>query len=270
MHKNEVLWFGLINDWRDEFFEHDEISDQNSIYTRMDMISDVARSSDTIFVIDAGSPSYTFPARYSFKLNQRLISSPSQADMGWAIPASVGVALSEPDKNVIVVVGDGSFMSNIQELAVIKQHNLPIKIIVFNNNGYLSIKNTQNNFYNNRVHGVDDKSGLYFPDLENIAKSFGFNYVKFDIITKLVNILASDVDRLDKCINENNEPTIIEMMCLENEEIIPSQNFKIGLDGKKIQAGLDDMYPFLPEETMEYFNTLNQDYKILDISEKFR
>jgi acetolactate synthase-1/2/3 large subunit len=263
MNNKSERWLDLITEWRCEFYEHDVVGDQNSIYTRMDMISDVAVSSDIIFVIDAGSPSYTFPARYCFNLNQRLISSPSQADMGWAIPASVGVALSEPDKDVVVIVGDGSFMSNMQELAVIKQHNLPIKIIVFNNNGYLSIKNTQNNFYNNRVHGVDDKSGLYFPDLEDIAKSFRFKYLRY-------NFDDDNFSKLDECINENNEPTIIEMMCLENEEIIPSQNFKIGPDGKKIQAGLDDMYPFLPEQTTEYFNTLNQDYKILDISEKFR
>lgn len=263
MNNKSKRWLDLITEWRCKFYDHDVVGDQNSIYTRMKLISDVVNSEDTIFVIDAGSPSYTFPARYPFRYRQRLISSPSQADMGWGIPAAVGVALSEPDKDVVVIVGDGSFMSNMQELAVIKQHNLPIKIIVFNNNGYLSIKNTQNNFYNNRVHGVDDKSGLYFPDLEDIAKSFRFKYLRY-------NFDDDNFSKLDECINENNEPTIIEMMCLENEEIIPSQNFKIGPDGKKIQAGLDDMYPFLPEQTMEYFNTLNQDYKILDISEKFR
>ena len=265
MNNKSERWFNLINEWESEFCKYDnriEI-DPSSIYSRMKMISDVVKSKDTIFVVDTGSPSFSFPVIYPFTYQQKLISSLSQSILGWAIPASVGVALSEPDKSVIVLVGDGSFMSNMQELAVIREYNLNIKIIIFNNNGYLTIKNTQKKFYNNRLYGVDNKSGLYFPDLEDIAKSFGFKYLRY-------NFGNTNFSKLDECINENNEPTIIEMMCLENEEIIPSQNFKIGPDGKRIQAGLDDMYPFLPDETMQYFNTLNQDYKILDISEKFR
>lgn len=194
---------------------------------------------NTIVVTDAGSASYALPQNLKAKLDQRFVFSSAQADMGCAVPAAIGVALAAPEKNVVVVTGDGSFNSNIQELASIKQHNLSIKIFIINNSGYLSIRNTQKRFFDNRVYGVDKQSGLWFPSLHAIAQAYRINYTnifgEFDLKSQVADVLKRDV------------PYIIDINCLHNQEIVPTQMLK-DVNGKKVQAALDDMYPFISDD----------------------
>ena len=112
-----------------------------NLYAVLDAVNTHSFSSH-IIVGDAGSISYAGPVALNAKLGQRFIFSPAQADMGWTVPGAIGISMSSR-RPVIAITGDGSFMSNLQELAVVKQHNLDIKFIILNNNGYLSIKNTQ-------------------------------------------------------------------------------------------------------------------------------
>lgn len=197
---------------------------------------------NTIVVTDAGSASYALPQNLKAKLNQRFVFSSAQADMGCAVPAGVGVALSAQDKNVVIVTGDGSFNSNIQELAAIKQHNLSIKIFILNNSGYLSIRNTQRKFFENRVYGVDKQSGLWFPSLHAIAQAYKIHYTnifgEFDLSQQVFGVLKQD------------QAVIADVNCLHNQEIVPTQMLK-EVDCKKVQAALDDMYPFMPDDEYE-------------------
>ena len=190
---------------------------------------------DAVIMSDAGSAFYMVPQAYKFKGTQRLVMSQSQGDMGWALPASIGVAKAGA-KNVICIVGDGSFMSNVQELAVILRHNLPIKIVVLNNGGYLSIKNTQSKFYGN-VHGVNLETGLWFPEFSQVASTFGMSSVKMNTVSHL-NHFEHFLARDKSC--------LIECICTPDQQILPSQSFK---DGK--QAPLHDMFPFLSDEEMK-------------------
>ena len=144
-------------------------TDGLNIYAVLEAIHEHSRD-DAVIMCDAGSAYYMVPQAYRFKERQRLIMSQSQGDMGWALPAAIGVAKADAVQ-VICIVGDGSFMSNVQELATIREHDLNIKIIILNNKGYLSIKNTQSKFYGN-VHGVDSDTGLWFPDFVDLADVF--------------------------------------------------------------------------------------------------
>lgn len=190
---------------------------------------------DAVIMCDAGSAFYMVPQAYRFKGTQRLVMSQSQGDMGWALPAAIGVAKAGA-KNVICIVGDGSFMSNMQELAVIKEHKLPIKIIILNNRGYLSIKNTQSRFYGN-VHGVDSDTGVWFPDFADVARAFGILYVE----TWCVAVMKKHFPTIFSV----TSPYIVDVLCLRTQQILPSQGFK---DGK--QAPLHDMVPFLSDEEL--------------------
>ena len=192
--------------------------------------------SDHIIMGDAGSISYAGPVALNAKLGQRFIFSPAQADMGWALPGAIGVALASR-KPIISITGDGSFMSNIQELAVVRQHNLDIKLIILNNNGYLSIKNTQQKYFQGRVYGTSGETGLWFPDFGQIATSFGLDY-------HLVNT-ADDLDKFGELFSSVG-PAIIDCKCLADQEILPAQALKNGR-----QAGLHDMTPFLSDEELE-------------------
>jgi len=233
-------WYTKCHEWKNkwpvtqpEYF--DDTDGRLNIYAVLDSISKHSLSTD-ILMGDAGSISYAGPVALRAKENQRLIFSPAQADMGWALPASIGVALASKQQ-VIAITGDGSFMSNIQELAVVKLHNLNIKFIVLNNDGYLSIKNTQTKYFNGRVFGTSGETGLYFPKFKAIADAFELGYEQ---ITTREGLLSF------QHLFEKEGPMIIDCLCKLDQEILPAQALK---DGK--QAGLHDMFPFLSDEELK-------------------
>jgi len=190
------------------------------------------------FIVDAGQPCYILSTNGKYKDNCRYMAQSAQGDMGYAIPASVGAYFANPDLNPVIVIGEGSFYTNMQELAVIRQFNIPVKIFVINNDGYLSIKQTQNKLYNARQWGVNSSTGIYFADIEKVAKSFELEYLKI-----------SSNDQLDmnmKDILHYQKPIIVEFISQHTLDVLPAQAIKP--DGK--QGGLHEMSPFLDEDTL--------------------
>jgi acetolactate synthase-1/2/3 large subunit len=232
-------WIAKCNHWKQKWpvMQPEYLDDTYgiNIYAVLDAISNHS-SDDAVIMGDAGSAFYMVPQAYRIKGTQRLVCSQSQGDMGWALPASIGVAKAGA-KNVICIVGDGSFMSNVQELATIKEHNLPIKIVVLNNKGYLSIKNTQEKFYEGRVHGVNNETGLWFPEFLELAQTFRINATKVWCVSVMEKYFPN--------IFSKRGPWLINCSCTSNQQILPSQSFK---NGK--QAPLHDMLPFLSDEEL--------------------
>jgi acetolactate synthase-1/2/3 large subunit len=203
-----------------------------NLYAVLDAVNQYSTSND-ILMGDAGSISYAGPTALNAKQGQRFVFSPAQADMGWALPGAIGVSMAS-NQPVIAIIGDGSFMSNLQELAVVRQHNLNIKFIILNNNGYLSIKNTQSKYFEGRVFGTSSETGLWFPDFELVAKSFDMGYAEIktgDDLATFPELFAT------------TGSMIIDCRCLEDQEVVPAQGLKNGQ-----QAGLHDLTPFLSEE----------------------
>jgi acetolactate synthase-1/2/3 large subunit len=235
---NRQEWIDKCNHWKAKWpvMQPEYLDDSNglNIYAVLDAIFTHAPD-DAVFMADAGTAFYTLPQAVRIRAQQRIVMSQSQGDMGWALPASIGVAMAGA-KNVICIVGDGSFMSNVQELAVILNHNLPIKIIVLNNKGYLSIKNTQSKFYNGRVYGVNKETGLWFPDFEQLASTFG-------ISSRYVHTVSQF--QFFKEILCMEKPVLIDVQCTQNQQLFPSQGLK---DGK--QMPLHNMAPFLSDEEL--------------------
>ena len=239
-------WIDKCNEWKNKWPvylpEHSDSSNGLDIYEVLETISENLVSSD-IVVADAGSPSYTCPTNLKAKSSGQFIFNPSQADMGWALPASIGVSLNALDCYTIAIIGDGSFYSNLQELAVIRHHQLPIRIFVLNNGGYLSIKNTQTKYFEGRVYGVNEQTGLYFADLQKVAHAFELGYEKISNRNELKSHCNQYMHTPD--------PAIIEVICKQDQEILPAQAFKVLPDGKKVQAPLHDMMPFMSDEEMK-------------------
>lgn len=239
--KDRNAWIEKCNHWKTSWpvmqSEYYDDSDKKlNLYTVLDAVSKYSPS-DSAIVGDAGSISYAGPQAIRAKKGQRLIFSPSQADMGWALPAAIGISLAGASQ-VICITGDGSFMSNMQELAVIQQHKLNIKVIILNNGGYLSIKNTQQKYFDGRVHGTSRESGLWFPDFHDVATAFKMSHRNFSSIASMgsdfTDIFATD------------SPMILNCLCKEDQEILPAQALK---NGK--QAGLHDMIPFLSDDELQ-------------------
>ena len=175
------------------------------------------------------------------KNSQQMFSNSGSASMGYELPAAIGAAIAAPEKTTVCIAGDGSIMMNLQELETIRRLNLNIKIILIANDGYLSIKQTQSNFFNSKF-GADPESGVSFPDFNRIFDSFEIhNY-------KVVN-LNEEIYTLEQ-IFETKNPTGIVV------EADPGQEFEPRIKSRKVgdkimTPQLDDMFPHLSSDELE-------------------
>ena len=135
---------------------------------------------------------------------------------------------------------------NIQELQTVVHYKLPLKLFIWNNNGYLSIRSTQRKFFEGRAIGTDSDSGISFPSTKKIADAYGIKYFIASKVSELDNVLED--------IMKFNGPVICEIMCPENQEIIPATASMRKDDGTMVSKPLEDMYPFLDRE--EFFSEM--------------
>lgn len=119
-------------------------------------------------------------------------------------------------------------------------HKLPVKLFVWNNDGYLSIRATQNKFFEGRFIGTDSASGVSFPDIEKIAVAYGIEYFRIDTI--------QDIEKKMPDIMSKTGPVLCEVKIVRDQEVIPSVSSKKLEDGRLVSAPIEDMYPFLPRD----------------------
>ena len=155
--------------------------------------------------------------------------------MGYDLPAAIGAAIARGGKRVICLAGDGSLQMNIQELQTVVHHRLPIKILVLNNSGYLSIRTTQKNFFG-RMTGESPASGVSFPDFVKVACAYGIPAVRVDRVSVLPRVLKA-LDRPG--------PALVDVVLDPEQEFEPRSRAKQLPDGRIISPPLEDMYPFL-------------------------
>jgi len=233
-------WIDKCISWRNKWSifldEYKDISKGINIYRFLQELSKYNKP-DSITVSDAGSAYYTTSQALQIKQQQRYITSGAQADMGFTLPASIGAAIASNSKNIIGITGDGSFQMNIQELQTIVHYNLPIKIFILNNGGYLSIRNTMDKFFEGRYYGTDVNSGLTFPSSEKIAWAYGIPYY----------LMKDNLDDLEAILNLDG-PVIIEVICPFKQDLLPSSSAKENAEGKIVSQPLENMFPFLSEE----------------------
>jgi acetolactate synthase-1/2/3 large subunit len=234
----DSLWVSNCQRWREKWpvFKRKDI-DQLNMYSFSKALSSLTKGQETAVVVDAGSAYYVMAQSVE---DSRLIMPASQGEMGFTVPASIGVSLADRDLKVLAVTGEGSFQFNIQELQTIVQYELPIKLFILNNGGYLSIKNTQTKYFSKRFSGVDPESGISFPESEKIAAAYGIKYFKIEDKNDLEKTLV-EVLQYGQC-------CICEVICPSDEEIYPTAASQQNKDGKITSQPLENMSPFLTEE----------------------
>ena len=242
-YKTDQSWINKCINWRNKWpvfnENYKDTTNGINIYYFLNELSKHNKS-DAITISDAGSAYYTTSQALQIKNKQRYITSGAQADMGFTLPASIGVAIASNSKNIIGITGDGSFQMNIQELQTIVNFNLPIKTFILNNGGYLSIRNTMDKFFESRYYGTDTKSGLTFPEIEKIAYAYGLPYYKLETSNDLNNKL--------KEILSLEGYALIEVICPFKQDIVPSSSAKQNEEGKIVSQPLENMFPFLSKE----------------------
>jgi acetolactate synthase-1/2/3 large subunit len=190
---------------------------------------------NSIVVSDAGSSYYCCGQALKLKNGCRWIVSSSQGELGSGIGIATGVSFAKDKQEVILTIGDGSFQTNINQLAVIKKYQLPIKIFIWNNSGYLTNRNTLNKFYEGRLIGTGPENELWFPDIKRMATGYEIDYLKID---KIINL-----DATIKEILSINKPIICEVICPKEQEIIPTAYAARDENGKLVPYSLSKMYP---------------------------
>lgn len=206
-------------------------------YSLFRMLDEKIGSESSIIVDGGGTIVYCSMQVINLRQDRKVIIPSASAPMGTGIPHAIGAQVSFPNWQTIMVTGDGSFPFNIQELQTLVTNNLPIKILVINNQGYLSIQGTQDQFLEGRHFGSAKEGGLDIPSFEKISKAFGIRYLK---VTK-----SKKLDGKISTLLQVDGPCVLEVFTKEGQEIYPRSGFTKGKDGKFKPQPLSAMYPDL-------------------------
>ncbi len=173
------------------------------------------------------------------KENQRIVANNNCGSMGADLPEAIGASVAS-QKTVICLTGDGSIMMNLQELQTIRHYNLPVKIVIFSNDGYNAIRQTAKNFFNGKCIGCTPESGVSFPDFHSVADTFGFKY-------KCCNCNAEVEDSL-KWLFSSEASVLLEVKQRLDDPVIPKVMTRLLDDGNYSTPAIQDMYPFLDKD----------------------
>jgi acetolactate synthase I/II/III large subunit len=236
-------WLDACNKWKERYpvIIDDYYQEKNYVnsYVFMDKLSDLLTSQDVI-IAGAGLDTVSHYQAFKVKQHQRSMTSGNWGSMGWDLPLSVGACVGSGKKRTICISGDGSIQWNIQELETIRYNNLPIKVFIFNNAGFSSIRATQRNLFDGHFTGAHPGSGVGNPNFELLAQAYGLAY------SQIKNNDGLD-QGLTKVLTEDG-PAICEIMIDPDQTITPKASAFRRPDGKLESRPLEDMAPFLPRE----------------------
>ncbi|WP_428061400.1 thiamine pyrophosphate-binding protein [Candidatus Avelusimicrobium stercoris] len=211
-------------------------------YLFMEKLSQILPPKSRV-VASNGTACVAFFQAFESKAGERLLLNSGDASMGYGLPAAIGVCAASNRQNVICLEGDGSIMMNLQELQTVKTNKLPLKIFVLKNGEYISIIQTQRNFFNGRLTGCNVQSGVEVPDFVKVAEAFGLPAVRINKNSELA-------DKLQQVLAMHG-PVVCEVDCTENYTFAPKLSARKLPDGTMISPSLEDMYPFLDRKEME-------------------
>lgn len=198
---------------------------------------------DQVIAVTNGSALICTYQALNMKQGQRVILNSGCAAMGYGLPAAVGACFAENKKPIICIEGDGSIQLNIQELQTVVYHKLPIKLFVYNNDGYVSIRLTQNTFFDRKYVAANKATGVSCPDLIKVAKAYG---IKSERITN-----NSQIDEKIRKVLAHKGPVICEIMVDPDQRFIPKAASEKLPDGSFVSQPLENMFPFLSREELK-------------------
>ena len=211
-----------------------------SPYDYVRTLSELSNEDDVVVVDGGGTNVYVSFQSFLLKPGQKMILSTSLCSMGSGMPESIGACYGSGGRRTLCLSGDGSFQLNIQELQTIKHHQLPIKIFVSANGGYLSIRQTQKEFLEGHYVGSHEDGGMSLPDYTRVVAAYGLPVVEIRDKTSLRQGLAEILARPG--------PTVCIVHTSPVQELIPRQGFDRRTNGTFAPRPLEDMAPFLDRQ----------------------
>jgi acetolactate synthase-1/2/3 large subunit len=241
-HANYLKWCKQLGKEFPVFQQKYKNSVNINPYFFVDELFKILNENEIIITSDGTAVVTTFQGAV-LKKGQRLFSNSGSASMGFGLPAAIGACISKNKESIVCIEGDGSIQMNIQELATVKHHNLPIKIFILSNEGYHSIRQTQMKYFSDNITGCGPESGLFFPNFQKIANAYE---LKFKRISNSRNLKKN----LEQVLSHDG-PIICEIKLDKNQEFEPKASSKLYPDGTMKSTPLYDLYPFLDSKTIQ-------------------
>lgn len=234
-------WMDACSVWKKKYpiILDDFYADKEHVnsYVFVNTLSDLL-SADDVVVAGNGIDEVSYWQAFKVKPGQRTMISGNWGPMGWDLPAAVGASIGS-GRRTICLSGDGSSQWNVQELLTIKHYRLPVKIFIFNNQGYTNIRITQSNFFGRYV-GADSASGVSNPDFAHLAAAYGLSYSQIRT--------NADIESGIRAALQTDGPTLCELNIAVDQGITPKASAFRREDGTLESRPLEDMAPFLPRE----------------------
>ncbi len=238
-----TAWLNRCRDWKAKYPvvlpEHRAADRKVSIYHFAEALEEVLPEGRLIISGSSGAGIEIFQHAYRLKKGQRLTHTAALGAMGYGLPAAIGACLAGDRLETVCVDGDGGLQLNVQELETVRRLNLPIKFFILSNEGYSSIRTSQNRWFG-RLGGADASSGLTLPDLGKVADAYGLAFAR---ITE-PRTLTADI----KAVLDTPGPVVCEVVTIPDEQRIPSMSSAQRADGSLYSKPIEDLWPFLERQ----------------------
>lgn len=211
-----------------------------SPYRFVDALSDFMTADDILIPCSSGGASTVLMQAFRQRLGQICVNNKALASMGYGLSGAIGASLAHPDRRVFMVEGDGGFAQNMQELGTIAAQALNVKIFLYVNNGYASIRMTQRNYFGGAYVGCDAATGLGLPDWEVLATSFGIPCRTLSVGAPF----GGDVDD----VLESDGPAMVLVPLDPEQTYFPKISSRVTSTGSMESNPLHRMSPDLPSD----------------------
>lgn len=242
-----TAWINWGNERRKElptvFEDNPSTPGYISSYVFADELFKQLKSGDVVVTGNGTAYTSTYHAMHVNK-GVRVFANQGCAAMGYDLPAAIGAAAANKSGRTILITGDGSIQMNIQELQTLLTFNLPVKIFVLENEGYLAIKTTQKSFFNKKYTGSNPQSGVICPDMAKIAGAYGIPFVRIHEEGKVLKDTIAEV-------LASPGVMICEITMDPEQTLFPKSASSMDKNGKMVSSPLERMFPFLPDEEQQ-------------------
>lgn len=241
-------WISTCKKWMKDYpvvtpERHNKQTELANVYWLIDQFNNYTHE-NTPIVTGNGSAAVVTGSALFIKKGQRYLYNTGCASMGWGLPSSIGACFANDKKETYCITGDGSIQMNLQELQTLVFHKLPIKILLINNGGYHSMRQTQRNLFGDVSSvGVGPESGdLSFPSMEKIAGAYGIPYLSARKNEELPDVLKS--------FTEIEGYAMCEVFVDSAQGFEPKPSAMKLPDGSLVSPPLEDLAPFLDRDEL--------------------
>jgi len=208
VHNNTEKWIDKVTKDKNRVRSYDKKERVVQPQAVIERIGELTNG-DAIVVTDVGQHQMWTAQYYPYQNERQLVTSGGLGTMGFGVPAAIGAKIANPEKEVILFVGDGGFQMTNQELAILNIYKVPIKVVMLNNHSLGMVRQWQESFYEGRTsESVFDT----LPDFQLMAQAYGIKNYKFDnpeTIEKDLEVILEDV------------PMFIEVDISRKEQVLP-------------------------------------------------